>query len=133
MPVMTKTPNGEDIVILSRQEYDDLIEDKEDIADRAVLLAAMARRDAGGEEYLTSEEVNEFLAAKTPLAFWRKKRGVTQATLAEQVGVSESVLAGLEDGEPVGDIGTLERVAIALNLALEDLTLDDPVTSGEGL
>jgi DNA-binding XRE family transcriptional regulator len=125
---MTKTPNGEDIVILSRQEYDELTEDREDAADRAMLLAAMARREAGEEEYLSSAEADEYLAAKTPLAFWRKKRGLTQAALAEQAGISESVLACIEDGEAAGDNGTLQRIAAALHLTLEDLTLDDPVS-----
>jgi len=125
MPVMTKTPNGEDIVILSRQEYDDLTEDN---ADRAMLLAAMERREAGTEEYLTSEEVDEFLAAKTPLAFWRKKRGLTQAALAAQTGVAEELLSEIEEGETVGDIATLQAIATSLSLTLDELTLDDPAT-----
>ena len=123
MPVMTKTPNGEDIVILSRQEYDDLTEDN---ADRAMLLAAMERREAGTEEYLTSEEVDEFLAAKTPLAFWRKKRGLTQAALAAQTGVAEELLSEIEEGETVGDIATLQAIATSLSLTLDELTLDEP-------
>jgi len=124
MPVMTKTPNGEDIVILSRQEYDDLTEDN---ADRAILLAAMERREAGTEEYLTSEEVDEYLAARTPLAFWRKKRGLTQAALATQTGVAEELLSGIEEGEKVADIDTLQTIATALRLTLDDLTPDEPV------
>ena len=123
MPVMTKTPNGEDIVILSRQEYDDLTEDN---ADRATLLAAMERREAGTEEYLTSEEVDEYLAARTPLAFWRKKRGLTQAALATHTGVAEELLSGIEEGEKVADIETLQTIATALRLTLDDLTLDEP-------
>jgi hypothetical protein len=73
MPVMTKSPKGDDIVILSRKEDHRLVVAIEDAADAAVAGRAIAR----GEETLTEAEMDELLAAKTPLAFWRRKRGLT--------------------------------------------------------
>jgi DNA-binding XRE family transcriptional regulator len=128
MAVMTKTPGGEEIVILSRQEFDELAADSEDLADIRRANEIMAGVADGTEEYLTSEEVDEFLAAKTPLAFWRKKRGLTQAALATQAGVAETLLSEIEEGEAFGDAGTLKAIATALRLTLEDLTLDEPAT-----
>jgi transcriptional regulator with XRE-family HTH domain len=39
---------------------------------------------------LTSAEADELLAAKTPLPFWRKKRDLTQAALADAAGISQA-------------------------------------------
>jgi hypothetical protein len=46
----------------------------------------------GASEFLTSAEADELLAAKTPLAFWRKKRGLTQIALAQETGVAQGFL-----------------------------------------
>src|SRR4051812_28503098 len=72
MPVMTKTPKGDDIVILARKEYDQLIAVAgEDAADAEAARRALDRRKKG-EHSLTSAEMDDLLAAKTPLAFYRK-------------------------------------------------------------
>ena len=44
----------------------------------------------GEQEMLSTEEMKAALAAPTPLAFWRNKRGRTQKALAEAAGVSQS-------------------------------------------
>ena len=121
MPVMTKTPRGDDIVILSRKEYDELYEDMEDRADAAELRAAVARREAGQEELLSREEVDAYLAAKTPLAFWRKKRGLTQAALAAKTGVAQGFLSEIEAGKKTGDVKTLRKIADTLRVTIDDL------------
>ena len=123
MPVMTKTPRGDDIVILSRKEYDELYEDMEDRADAAELRAAIARREAGQEELLSSAEVDAYLAAKTPLAFWRKKRGLTQAALAAKTGVAQGFLSEIEAGKKTGDVKTLRKIADTLRLTIDDLAV----------
>jgi hypothetical protein len=65
MPVMTKTPKG-DIVILARREYDQLIAAAvEDAADAEAARRALDRLKKG-ERSLTSAEMDELLAAKTP-------------------------------------------------------------------
>lgn len=73
MPVMTKSPKGDDIVILSRKEYDQLVAAaNEDAADVETLRRSIVRVASGEEETFSSAEVDAFLAAKTPLAFFRK-------------------------------------------------------------
>ena len=65
MPVMTKGPQGDDIVILSRKEYDQLVAAaNEDAADAEILRRSIARVASGEEETFTSAEVDAFLAAK---------------------------------------------------------------------
>jgi hypothetical protein len=64
MPVMTKSPKGDDIVILSRKEYDRLlVAANEDVSDVATARKAIARN----EETLSEAEIDELLAARTPL------------------------------------------------------------------
>lgn len=120
MPVMTKTPKGDDIVILSRKEYDDLLSRREDAADAAKLRASRARR-AAGEETLSSDDVKALLAAKSPLAFWRARRGLTQAALAKDAGVAQGFVSEIEAGKKTGDVKTLQRIAVALKVSLNDL------------
>jgi DNA-binding XRE family transcriptional regulator len=124
-PIVTKTPSGEEIVILSRPEYDALIEAREDAEDAVVARAVMTRIAAGREEMLTTDEVNAPLAAATPLAFWRKKRGLTQAALAAEAGVAQGYISELEAGRKTGDVMVLRRIANALRITLEDLVPDE--------
>jgi DNA-binding Xre family transcriptional regulator len=127
MPVMTKSPNGDDIVILSRAEYDQLVSLKEDRADAAILRRARAERKAGKSETLTSKDIDELLAAKTPLAFWRKRRAMSQTALSQHTGISQGFLSEIEAGLKTGDIGTLVEIAKALAVSVDDLVVEPAV------
>ena len=74
-----------DTVILTRDDYEALIDARDAaVAQRAVVSGAM--------ETLSEAELDAYLAAPTPLAFWRRHRGLTQAALAKAVGVSQPYL-----------------------------------------
>jgi len=123
MPVMTKSPKGDDIVILSRKEYDRLLA----AADEDGIDAAMAKKAiARNEETLSEVEVDELLAARTPLAFWRKKRGLKQTDLAKAAGIAQGFLSEIESGLKTGDVTVLQRIAIALEISLLELVPDLP-------
>src|SRR5882757_7889910 len=104
MPVMTKTPQGDDIVILSRAEYDTLTAGRSDAdaADAAHANGILADIARGTEILLTSEQANQLLNAKTPLAFWRRYRGVTQQALSKSIGVAQSFVSEIESGAKTG-------------------------------
>jgi transcriptional regulator with XRE-family HTH domain len=128
MPVMTRTPKGDEIVILSRAEYDALTtgrsdEDAADVAHANRILAELAE---GSETVLTSEQADELLAAKTPLAFWRKHRGLTQEALSKLVGVAQGFISEIENGSKTGDVQTLAALARALEISLDDLVIPKP-------
>jgi predicted transcriptional regulator len=57
-----------------------------------VIMAAVAR---GEQEMLAAEET---VAAPTPLAFWRVRRGLTQKQPSQTAGVSQSYITDLEVG-----------------------------------
>jgi DNA-binding XRE family transcriptional regulator len=126
MPVMTKGPQGDDIVILSRTEYDQLIAaTNEDARDAETLRRSIARVKSGEEETFTSAEVDAFLAARTPLAFFRKKRSMNQDTLAKRAGITQSDLSEIEIGGKNGDIRTLRKLAPALKVSLDSLVPEE--------
>jgi DNA-binding XRE family transcriptional regulator len=118
---MTKSPKGDDIVILSRKEYDRLlVAANEDMADAAIAKMAIARN----EETLSESEMDELLAARTPLAFWRKKRRLTQTELAKAADIAQGFLSEIESGLKTGDITVLQRIAVALEISLLELVPD---------
>jgi ribosome-binding protein aMBF1 (putative translation factor) len=123
MPVITKSPQGDDIVILSRKEYDRLlVAANEDVIDAAIARRAIAR----DEETLSESEMDDLLAARTPLAFWRKKRGLTQMKLAKAADIAQGFLSEIESGLKTGDVTVLQRIAIALEISLLELVPDLP-------
>lgn len=119
--VRTKAPNGDGIVILPEAEYDHMIEELEDLRDSLIARRVMQEIENGEEEFLTSAEVNELLGAKTPLAFWRKKRGLTQLALAQETGVAQGFLSEIEAGQKPGTAATLKKIADALRIKVDDL------------
>jgi DNA-binding XRE family transcriptional regulator len=126
MPVMTKGPKGDDIVILSRKEYAALVAAREDRDDAMTLRRVRARREAADEELLSSDDAIALLQAPTPLAFWRKKRGLTQASLAASAGIAQGFLSEIERGDKIGDVRILASLARSLSLTLDDLVTGEP-------
>ena len=157
-PQIIMTPEGNELVVVPREEYEQLkamahISDEEDDDDvalydarRAELVsgqdfrlnncealidaidAAQALAGAGGIargelETLTSDEVSALIDATTPLAFWRVKRGYTQAELATAIGISQSYVAALESGASKGDPELFLRLSQALKVPLAYLIL----------
>ena len=121
MPVMTKSPNGDEIVILSRDEYDRLIAADEDMKDAKTARRIIEQIASGEETVLSEAELDEFLAAKTPLSFWRKKRRMTQADLAKAADIAQGFISEIESGQKPGTPATLKKIAQALNIKIDDL------------
>ncbi len=81
----TETPDGVERVSLPRSDYQDLV----DARDHAVAM----RDVAAGAPVLTEAELDAFLAAASPWAFWRKRAGMTQTALAQKAGITQAFLA----------------------------------------
>jgi DNA-binding XRE family transcriptional regulator len=92
-----------------------------DKADTETLRRTIARIKGGKEHTLTSAEVDELLASKTPLAFYRKRAGWSQARLAERTGIARGLLSQIEAGRKSGDVQTLRKIADLLKISLDDL------------
>jgi DNA-binding XRE family transcriptional regulator len=110
----TTTPAGEEIVLLSREDF-------EELTDLVEHYAGLAEARAHPTRMLESDEVEALLDAPTPLHFWRRKRGLTQAELAQAAGVSQAAISALESGQREGMAKQWKRIASALDLDIADL------------
>ena len=106
-----------DTITLTRAEYEDLI----DARDHAIAMRDIA---SGGVATLTGAEVDAYLAASSPLAFWRRHQGLTQVALAARVGIAQASLAQAETGRRGLKVETYARLAKALKVRIEDLLAD---------
>jgi len=104
-------------VTITDTEYQELV----DARDHAVAMRGIAN---GTLETLSDAEMDAYLAAPTPLAYWRKRRGITQATLAARIHRSQPYVAQLESGARSGDVLTLSAIARVLGIRIEDLVGD---------
>src|SRR5262245_29625644 len=116
-PQIITSPSGEELIVLPRADYENLVDA---LAARKVEMALAAARD----ELLSAEEAAALVAAPTPLAFWRKKRGKTQSQLAAELGVSQNFLSDLERGKAKGDVTLYAKLARQLGLLIDDLAPD---------
>jgi DNA-binding XRE family transcriptional regulator len=112
------SPGRELLVTMTEEEYQDLI----DARDAETAMRAIA---AGTLQTLSDDDVDAYLAATTPLAFWRKHRGFTQTDLAQLAGVSQPYLAQLESGQREGSVSVRQRLVRWLGVGVDDLLPDE--------
>ena len=119
-PQIIVTPNGEELVLLSRAEYAALVEAAtnapEDEADVAIYDARKADLAAGRDFVLPAEVSAAMLRGDTLLKALRKWRGKSQIELAAATGLGQGYLSDLEAGRRRGTQETLEKIASALEI-----------------
>lgn len=95
----------------------------EDSEDLAQAMAVEARID-GGEGTMPGEVLDMILDdGVTPLAAWRRYRGLSQAAVARRAGLSQVWVGRIESGGGYGSRETRRKLAAALDApvwALED-------------
>jgi DNA-binding XRE family transcriptional regulator len=116
-----KAPDGTEMVVLPRADYDALREAAEDVADAAAAARAEERLAAGEDELIPWEMSKRLSGGENPINVWRKYRGLTISGLAELAGISQPYLSEIEAGKREGTIKTLAALARALRLPLDDL------------
>jgi DNA-binding XRE family transcriptional regulator len=120
-PQTIHTPAGEEMVVVPKADYEALVAAAEDYEDVLIAERTLARIAAGEEELIPDAEMDAYLDAPTPLAFWRKKRGLTQAALAAEAGVTQAYLSEIESGKKEARVGVLKEVARALKVTVDEL------------
>ena len=110
-----KTEAGEELVVMSRRDYDALLAraGDEDAEDRMTLLLAA---EARAEQPLPPEVSAAILAGCSMLKALRKWRGLTQVELASAAGVTQSFLSEMEAGTKSGSAETLQRLSETLDV-----------------
>lgn len=122
-------PDGTELAVITRDELlrlRGLDQQDDDAAD----IAAADRARHASDVRIPSAVVDAMLAGETPIAAWRKHRGISQAELAERAGVTQAAISRLETvgvaGVPSGRLGTRRAIAKALDVSIEALEpLDD--------
>jgi hypothetical protein len=118
-PQIIRTPNGEELVVLPRAEYEALIEradhEAEDAEDVALYDARKAELAAGGV-VLPPEVSAAILRGDSRLKAIRNWRGKTQLQLNFTTGIAQGYLSDLESGRRAGTPETIAKLAQALDV-----------------
>ena len=110
-----------DMVTISKTEYEALCAAAEDLADLKAYDTASSMLANGDEELIPAEFVNRLLNGDNPLKVYREIRGHTQAQLAKISDVNRTTIGEIEIGRKQGSVATLGRLANALNVTIDDL------------
>ena len=128
-PQIIRTEAGEALVVIPLAEYQRLMEqageDAEDALEEEFIRSIVAETDAAitrGEDVALPEAVwEEIETGSNPVRILRKHRGLTQANLATQAGITQAFLSEIERGRKVGTTETLKSLAKALAVPLSVL------------
>lgn len=109
--------SGAEMVVLTKAEYETLVEDAGDLA-----LAADAMERDRGAPSMPGELLEAQIAGRiTALTAWRRAVGWTQAELAQRAGVRAATISEIEAGKIDPRLSTLRAIAGALGLGIEDI------------
>jgi hypothetical protein len=101
--IIQKDGKAEFAVVLI-EEYNRLLSMAEDFDDLVANDKAIAELDSGEDEAIPAEIVARLVAGEEyPLKVWREFRGMTQAGIANQAGVSQGQVALIEGGQATGN------------------------------
>ena len=109
------TDSGEELVIMSKREFDALMAQlgDEDAEDRMTLIIAA---EARGAEPLPAKVSAAVLSGDSLLKAIRRWRGVTQTSLANLARIQQGYLSELEAGTKTGSAETLAALAKGLDV-----------------
>jgi DNA-binding XRE family transcriptional regulator len=104
-----------EMVTITREEYDRLREAAEDLAD----LQAYDRAKAEGGESYPAEVINRIINGENPVKVFREYRGLSGADAARLAGLHRVQWHDIETGKRRGSIDTLKAMAAALSVDLD--------------
>lgn len=110
-------------VTISKEEYDRLLEAAQTLADLQAYDSTMAALDSGEEELVPAEAANRILDGESPLSVFREWRGYNQSSLAKASGVNRVQIADIEAGRSNGSVATLKKLAVTLEVSIDDLVV----------
>ena len=108
---------GDETVVLTRTEYDALIDRNEDLEDR---LAALDAEDSGRVPH---EVAVAIIRGESPVLAFRSHLGLTLRELSARTGLVASYLSEIERGRKAGSASALGRIADALGTTVDALLI----------
>lgn len=118
-----KTPNGEEMVVLARADYEALIDAAEMLDDVAAYDRFKEKLARGEEEFIPAEYVNRMSEGEHPIRVWRDFRGFSAKELAAVAGISATYLSEIESGKKEGSISVLKKIARVLRVDIDELVV----------
>lgn len=117
-PQIITTPAGEELVVISKADYEALLnaaeeawEDAQDVAIYDAVKAGISQGDV-----LPADVSMAMLRGESRLKALRKWRGLTQQELAGKAGVTQGFLSDLEARRRSASAETADRLASALDV-----------------
>ncbi|KQS72279.1 transcriptional regulator [Rhizobium sp. Leaf371] len=114
--VQKLTIDGKNYVLLSEDDYEDLVD--------GLHANAIMVRIAAGEETWPYELVKELFDTDSRVRTFREYRKTTTAELAAAAGIAEQDLSDIESNKKTGSVDVLKRIARALKVDLDDLVVE---------
>ena len=125
-PQFIRTESGDELVVLTRAEFDRLTaglgEEAEEAADTALAAERLADLAQGRDMALPPEVSSRLLRGDSLLRALRKWRGMTQLELSCRVGLGQGYLSDIETGRRSGTRETLASIASVLEVEPSWLT-----------
>jgi DNA-binding XRE family transcriptional regulator len=115
------TRKGKEFAVIPVKDLQKLMDDAEMLAEVRAYDAAKARIERGDDELIPLTITERRLAGESPVRIWRDHRALTQEELAKVSKVSRGMIAAIEAGLKTGGITTLEKLAAALKVDLDNL------------
>jgi len=106
-----------DMFTIPKEEYDRLIEAREDLDD---IVAARRALDSN-EESFPADMAHRMIGGGSPLAVFRAYRALSQSELSRTSGVNRVQIIEIEKGRKAGSIETMKKLADALGVTIDDL------------
>lgn len=117
---IAKNLTGDDMIVLTKAEYDALIEDAGDAA-----LADAAHLANAGAPMLNAAQMAAIADGTAhPLAVWREAAGLSQAELARRADIRPATISDIENGNIDPRISTIKALARALSVDIDDIVPD---------
>ena len=123
--VSFKTPSGEDMIVLSKADYDVLLERAELAEDIAAVDDYRRKLATGEEEAIPELFASRLIDGENPIRVYRELRGLSARELADKTGISPAFLSEIENGKKEGGVSTLKKMAQALGVTIDDLVDGD--------
>ncbi|MDI4238345.1 helix-turn-helix transcriptional regulator [Bradyrhizobium sp. Arg237L] len=122
-----RTPGGDDLAVLPRNEYDRLValaaEAQEDAGTSRIVRNSMRALKEGREVVLPKAVADRLANGDNAVRVIREWRGMIQGELAVAVGISQNYLSEIETGRRKGPAELQKKFARALAVPV-DLLID---------
>ena len=124
-PIFIDTPKGDQLVILTREDYDALLQSArqsdEDAEDIALADQRMVEWNLAGRPAFPLEVFKLMRGGDSALRAFRKYRKLDQTQLSQMTGLGESLISALESGRETAPPEMLLVIARALDITPSSL------------